>query len=78
MKAKTRKELDKLGCCTPGCTCDAKELCFHSECHPEAPTWVWYDKRTGELTIRCGECERVVTVVKVAEDSTEWREVAVH
>lgn len=64
--AQTREQLDKLGCSVPGCTCDDSELILRSRCHEEVPTWAWYDKRDGTLTVRCAKCESVVVVVQVA------------
>lgn len=69
--ALTREQLDKLGCNTPGCTCDDSELVIRSRCHDEAPTWAWYDKRDGTLTVKCAVCDSTVAVVQVAQKGVE-------
>jgi hypothetical protein len=64
--ALTRAELDQMVCGTPDCDHSAHDgpLVFHSQCHPEAPTWAEYDR--GILTITCAECEALLCQVEVA------------
>lgn len=63
----TQADLNKLKCSTPGCTCSDEPMIFRSRCHIHAPTWSWYDKEDGTMTVICSECEKVIVVVQVAE-----------
>lgn len=67
MRAKTRADLDKLVCSNPNCTePHDTPLYLHSACHPLANVAVHYDKKTGELHLDCGECDRPITVISVS------------
>ncbi len=69
----TRKELDRAGCDTPGCGHDHTITHFHGRCHPNACVSAAYDKRTGEITIRCARCEQLIAHVAVAGEAGEAR-----
>jgi hypothetical protein len=66
MTALTRKQLDVAGCGQPNCEHDHTVLFLHGACHPNAGTRVSYDKRTGELTVECRRCKKLVAQVKVS------------
>lgn len=62
--ALTRRDLDQMGCMTPGCTSPHGLVFFHARCHTGAATEVKYE--AGELTVACARCKKVVAVVAVA------------
>lgn len=62
-KPLTKKELSAMECSDCG---GDDHVYMHSQCHPKSPTWVNYSE--GYLTIECAECDKVITVIKVAED----------
>jgi len=64
--ALTRNELGKMGCGTPGCDHDHSVVYLNQRCHPSAATWASYNKRTGNLTIACAECEKPIAEIAVA------------
>jgi hypothetical protein len=66
--ALTRKDLDPLVCSTPGCACEGNFI-MHSRCHPDDPTWVTYNKTTGNLELSCATCEHVIAVIGVAREA---------
>ena len=68
MTALTREQLDTFGCGTPNCGHDHTVLFLHSACHPLAGTRASYDKRTGNLTIECKRCKKLVAEVKVSDE----------
>jgi hypothetical protein len=39
---------------------DDDTVVMHSKCHPDTPTWAWYDGAHATLEIRCAECEELV------------------
>lgn len=59
----TRLELDKMTC--HGCA-EEHPLVLHSNCHVDDPTWVWYDKNKGVLTVTCARCDATVATIAVA------------
>jgi hypothetical protein len=65
-KSLTRAELDNVGCDNPDCHSNHPVIYMHPNCHPEAPTFVSFDKRSGVLTIECAECEKPVAGILVA------------
>lgn len=56
----TRKDLDNAGCAVPACGHDHSVIYLHARCHLNAKLSVCYEKATGELVIRCGECEELI------------------
>lgn len=62
--ALTRTELDRMQCMTPDCDEPHGALYFHGRCHPESPTWAWYEN--GVVTVECAKCEAVIAAVTVA------------
>ena len=69
MKTLTRSELNKTGCGNPECGHDHSDdiLVLHAICHPDTPTWVFYEKVSGNLIVKCAECDNVVARLKIAE-----------
>lgn len=65
-EALTREQLDAAGCGTPNCGHDHSVLFLHAMCHPKAGTRVSYAKSTGELTVACRVCKKLVAKLKVA------------
>jgi hypothetical protein len=63
----TQRELDAVGCATPGCTHDHSVLYFHPRCCDGAGISARYEKDSGELVIACAECEREVVRIAVQE-----------
>lgn len=63
--------MDAAGCGTPNCTHDHTILYLHSRCHPGRGAEVYYDKRTGVLTVKCRVCKRPIALVAVAGDRQE-------
>lgn len=62
-----RKDLDRMGCDSPGCDHTAHEgLVFHPACHPGTPTWAEYSAMTGAVTLRCAVCAADVARIAVA------------
>lgn len=63
----TRKELDALGCATPGCdhTSHHGPMYLHGRCHPGAEIVAYY--RAGVVTIACNICTLPVTRIAVKE-----------
>jgi hypothetical protein len=61
-----RKELESLGCdCDE---CQESEIAFlHSHCHPDAPTWAVYNRRSGVLRIDCAQCGKFIADFWVKE-----------
>ncbi len=60
----TREVLDTRPCDDPECGEDHGPFYFHSKCHPEAPTWIYY--HAGIITIECAECEEFIAEIAVA------------
>jgi hypothetical protein len=52
----SKKELDEAGCDTPSCGHDHKVIFFHSDCHPERPVVVRYEKPRGLVMVSCSVC----------------------
>lgn len=62
----TRRELDAMGCATPGCTTpDHGDVVFRSRCHESEPMWVRYDH--GNLIVTCSRCDAEVARILVAK-----------
>lgn len=69
IKAMTRENLDRAQCDQPGCNHkDHPELVLMGACHPRKPTYVTYIRATGCLSITCGVCRQLVTVIQVADN----------
>jgi hypothetical protein len=62
----TAKVLDASGCGTPNCGHDHSVLYLHPRCHPQAGTWVRYEKKSGTLIVDCARCNREIARVLVA------------
>lgn len=63
----TRKDLASCG--RAGCNCEATQLPMvrlGSRCHPEHGLHVAFDKRTGNLALRCRGCDVLVVLIAVA------------
>lgn len=67
----TRKELDRAGCGTPGCSHDHSVVYFHGKCHLSAPVEASYEKATGEIVMRCARCQELIVRVAVAGEPQE-------
>lgn len=65
----TREVLDTTSCDDPKCSEHHGPFYFHSKCHPEAPTWIYY--HAGIITIECAECEGFIAEIAVAKASPE-------
>lgn len=64
----TQRELDRMQCGVPHC--DHKHdstLVLHGRCHMESPTWVSYDRTTGDLEVACSTCGKTVALIAVSE-----------
>ncbi len=61
----TQKELSKMSCSVPKCTCGGI-LYLHSKCHPEEPVWCSYHP-DGFIIVRCSICEKEIAKIQVAE-----------
>jgi len=70
-KALTQTNLDELaneGCDVPGCNHAHLATCWiQGRCHPNADVRLRYNSQTGHLTVYCGECDRPVAEIEVAE-----------
>jgi hypothetical protein len=63
-----RQQLDQMGCANPACEHrDHRSLYFHSRCHPQSATWCFYDRELQALMVLCGECEKPIASVAVAD-----------
>jgi len=62
----TRKDLDSFRCDNPSCTEKHGPLILHSICHPNDPTWSFYDYNNGILTVKCSICESEIAEILVA------------
>jgi len=58
-------DLDALACACGQPDCP-EQVYFHSRCHPKAPTWARYDKKTRTITIECSVCKQELIVASVA------------
>lgn len=71
MNILTKIELDLYaanGCQNPGCTHeDHGRIYLNSRCHPGSHQEVRYDRGSGFLSIACGECQKEICRVKVAD-----------
>ena len=62
----TRRDLDHMGCSTPGCTEKHESgITVRARCHLNAPVEAWY--RDGLLTFRCKKCSALVVTIAVAD-----------
>lgn len=66
VKAMTVEDLQGQTCHTPGCTCGG-ELAFHSACHPESRCHVWWEPQYGTIRVDCGECNKLIARIKLAQ-----------
>lgn len=63
----TQIDLDAAACDDPDCQhLDHPVLFLHSSCHEDAGKQVFYDKRTGTLTICCDACQEEIAEIAVA------------
>ena len=67
MKNLTCTELNTFNCSNPDCTEDHTVVYLHQRCHPDAGTWVNFDKATGALMLECMECHKPFISILVAE-----------
>lgn len=71
MNSLTRIDLDLMaahGCETPGCSHEThSRIYFHGRCHPDEPTWAFYDASTGEVTVECAVCRKAIATIVVKE-----------
>lgn len=51
------------GCQNPECTDPHNEVVLHSQCHPNASTWVKVDPKRGKLTVACAICDSPIITV---------------
>jgi len=58
-----KEDLDDMTCTCGKPACE-DPIVFHGRCHPRAKTWCYYFD--GMLTVRCADCDKVVTEVAVA------------
>ena len=67
-KIATQQDLNMMVCSTPGCDHkDHGQMYLHGRCHPESPTWTYYDSNDCCLVVICAECRTVIVRAKVAE-----------
>lgn len=66
MRPLTRIQLDLVRC-ENGCNDHPIDLA--SKCHPDAPTYNFYDKKKGVLILHCAQCEKIVFSVQVEAGS---------
>lgn len=64
----TRVELDQMHTCQ---CADCKrtglaQIYLHQRCHQGAPTWSFYERAKGTLTVECSVCRKPIAVIKVA------------
>lgn len=57
------------GCSEPGCGCKAGPLYLASNCHPEVPLLVSYERGTGVLVVECAKCHQIVDRFLLAHSS---------
>jgi hypothetical protein len=69
----TREDIEADSCGDPNCPCI---LLLQAYCHPDAPMWVHYDKRTGTLRMTCSVCERPIDSFVMAHNARWYREQA--
>jgi len=64
-----KEQLDATKCDNPECNNpDCSVIVFHSECHPETPSWPTYDSSDGLIYFVCCECqERYLAVAPASE-----------
>ena len=62
------EDLSNMVCANPDCTHKnhSGSMYIHSKCHPEAPTWVRYDRDTAMATVICVQCEREIAEIAIA------------
>lgn len=65
MTALTRKQLDLMGCSTPGCECREGPMMINSKCHPGQPVFAGYDAEEGVLVLTCSIDSQFVAKVAV-------------
>lgn len=58
--------LDELRC---GCGQPHPEIIFRSQCHPDAPVVLWYNRDERVVYAECVVCSRRVVTVLVATES---------
>lgn len=63
----TTLQLDTMECSAEKCgnTACTGEMAIHSACHPDEPTWSWY--QGGVLTVKCAApgCGKIVCQIAV-------------
>jgi hypothetical protein len=68
-KLLTKYDFDAIGCDNPQCDhADHNLLYLHSQCHPNYPLNVCYDKRQGVVIVSCHHChEEVARILPAIE-----------
>lgn len=64
--ALTRKDLDEMGCGSPGCGHDHTVLFLHCRRHQSVGLDTSYSKATGTLRLYCSRCMQTVCEIEVA------------
>ena len=64
-----KEDLDNMSCGAADCDEPHDVLMIYSSCHKTAKLEVAYLKPLGVMAIRCGQCEKLVATIAVAEGS---------
>lgn len=61
-----KEDLAEIKCQCGGSDCNNDVIVFRSNCHPDAPTWSFYDKKAQALMVICAECDELIIGIAVA------------
>lgn len=50
------------------CGHEDQTMYFHSRCHPDEPTWSYYDRDKGTVTVECAMCRNTILTIQVAPE----------
>lgn len=59
----TREEFDQMKCAGCDNHDHDDEIYLHARCHPQSPTWTFY--QDGTMTVECAECRKPIVRVEI-------------